>query len=389
MRTRLLLLLVLASAAVLAACGESDPFEPGGPTLNAPGSLEGRYEWVLDGWIDAAPAGQATVQLTWAPPTGWRGEPFRIYGRRGSAGTHRLMATVTACSEGLCRYADPDIVGGQRYEYYVAVVDERAGREVTTPTSIRVDVPTYARPPRPSAPAVVALDNMLYLHWTDVALPDDRIWKYLVFMERRDRQGFFQPGETDGVAFVDGLARNGFSYRYALAVVDTDGHVSERSAWSEWRIPRPDARGALVYALADSAQASGFRFDPAARTARVVSGTAADAHWRLEASAEGWFLQPLGGTGVRDAGFTTALVCGPASDTDCVAVTEAPTTGYQEARIPLTLEHTYLLRLPGATPNYAKLRVGILAFGQQDRRLMIFDWALQTVAGERGLAVER
>jgi hypothetical protein len=386
MRTRAFL--AALAAATLMGCGERLPSEPGGPTMDRPGSLEGRYEWVLDGWIDSQPAGQPTVLLTWAPPTAWRGEPFRVYGRRAGAGTHRLMATVTACAGNRCRYVDPDIASGQRYEYYVAVVDERAGREVTTPNSIEVVVPSYTRPPRPAAPHVVALDNLLFLQWDDVNLPADRIWKYLVFMERRDRTALFQPGETDGLSFVDGLARNGLSYRYATAVVDTDGHISERGPWSEWRIPRPDAQGALVYAFADSAAASGFRFDPQNRTARVVAGNAADAHWRLEAGPGGWTLRPLGGAGVRDGGFTTALACGPGSDPDCTAVTEAPATGYQDTPIPLTLEHTYLFRIPaGSGAHYAKLRVQILAFGQQDRRLMIFDWALQTVAGERGLNV--
>jgi hypothetical protein len=386
MRTRLVL--AAAAAAVLAGCGEGSPSEPGGPTVDRPGSLAGRYEWVLDGWIDGQPAGQATVVLTWAPPTGWRGEPFRVYGRRAGTGAHRLMATVTACGDGLCRYTDPEITAGQRYEYYVAVVDERAGREVTTPSSIAVAVPAYSRPPRPAAPHVVALDDMLYLHWDDVNLPADRIWKYLVFMERRDLTGLYQPGETDGVAFVDGLARNGHSYRYAVAAVDVDGHVSERGAWSEWRIPRPDAQGVLVYAFADSAQASGFRFDPQARTGRIVAGGAADAHWRFEASDAGWFIRPLTGVGVLDGGYTTALTCGPGSDPDCEAVTEAPAAGYQTTPIPLDLEHTYLFRIPGsAGAHHAKLRVQILAYGQQNRRLLIFDWALQTVAGERQLNV--
>jgi hypothetical protein len=175
-----------------------------------------------------------------------------------------------------------------------------------------------------------------------------------------------------------------------VAVVDTLGHVSERSPLSAAGIPRPDAQGALVHAFSDNPASSGFHFDATARTARVVAGDAPQAHWRLEAGADGWWLRPLTGVGVLDAGLTTALVCGPGSDANCTSVREAPLAGYQTEPIPLNLEHTYVLRIgSGTAARYAKLRVQILGYGQQDRRLMIFDWAFQTVQGERNLNLGR
>jgi hypothetical protein len=385
MTMRKLQIPVVLALAALTACGES-PTDPGAPTLDRPGALQGHYEWVLDGWSGARAVGQPTVQLTWQVPTRWRGEPFRVYGRLSTARDYRLIATVTSCADGICRYMDADVVSGRDYDYFVAVVDERTGEEFSSPTAIQVEVPTFARPPRPEAPQIVALDGMLYLRWPDDDL-GGRLWRYLLFQERRDADSvFFQVGSTDGNAFLDVLAQNGVAYRYSVAAMDIDGHIGDRSMLSLAGIPRPDAQGTLVYAFADSAQASGFEFDAAARTGRRVAGDSPQAHWRFEHDGQEWLIRPLGGAVALDAGFTTALTCGPGSDPGCESVQEAPLTGYQDAPLPLRLEHTYVLRMgSGTAARYAKLRVQILGFGQQDRRLMIFDWAFQTVPGERAL----
>jgi hypothetical protein len=372
--------------ALLAACGERSPTGIEEPGVDAPHSLDGRYEWALDGWVGVRPAGQATVVLTWQLPTLWRNEPFRVYARQSGSGNYRLIATVTSCSEGWCRYADADVVAGRSYDYYVAAVDEATGREVTSPSAIAVEVPAFSQPTRPEAPRIIALDNILYLNWSDVDL-GGRLWKYLVFQERRDDDSvFFEIGSTDGHAFLDVLAQNGVAYRYSIAAVDLDGHISDRSPLSLPGTPRPDAHGELIFAFSDNAQASGFEFDAAAHEGRVVAGESAQANFRFEAGPDGWELRPLAGAAILDAGFTTALTCGPGSDPGCISVQEAPASGYQEGAIEAQLEHTYVLRVgSGSGTRYAKLRVQILGFDQDDRRLLIFDWAFQTVAGERNL----
>jgi len=378
----------LASTALLAGllgCSDS-PTEPGGPTAEAPGGLGASYEWVLDGWVGVRPAGQPTVLVTWHVPTNWRGEPFRVYSRRSTDADYRLAATVTSCAEGLCRYADADVAPGRAYDYYVAVVDERANREVTTPNAVSLTVPAASRPARPPAPSGVALDGMLYLHWPDTDL-GGAFWRFLVFQERRDADSvFFEIGATDGNGFLDVLAQNGVAYRYSIATVDTLGHISDRSPLGQPVIPRPDGTGALVRAHEDAPGSSGFQFDAATRTGRVVDGGSAAAHWRFEADADGWWLRPLGSTVALDGGFTTALTCGPGADPGCQAVHQAPESGYTADRIPLNLEHTYVVRTgSGMSVRYAKLRVQILGFDAQDRALLIFDWAFQVVPGERSL----
>jgi hypothetical protein len=376
---------VLVLAGTMASCRES-PLDPGGEISV---ELAGRYEWALDGWIGPRPVGQQTVVLTWDLPARWDREVFRVYSRRAGAGSYTAIATVTSCSDGLCRFVDANLAPGQRYDYYISAFDERTGREQVSQRVVTVDVPSLARPPRAAAPQPTALDESVFLQWPPSTL-GDRLWKYLVFLERRAGDSvFFQIGETDGPGFLDLLAQNGIAYRYSIATVDLDGHVGDRSPLSTPAVPRPDARGELIYAHSDDAARSGFFFDPAAQTGRVVSGASTQANWRLEGGSDGWFLRPLAGTAVLDAGMTTALTCGPGSDPGCTDVALAPATGYQETAIPLRLEHTYIVRIgTGSTVRYAKIRVQILGFGAQDQRLMIFDWAFQTVPGERSLDVK-
>jgi len=381
---------VLAVLALLAACGEQ-PTGPGAPTVDRPGALSARYEWALDGWVRERPVGQPTVQLSWQVPTRWSGQPFRVYGRRSTDRDYRLVATVTSCAEGSCRYTDADVVPGQRYDFYVAVVDERSGTEQTTPSAVQVDVPSAARPVRPAAPVPVALDGMLFLRLPG-ASTGGAFWKFLVFQERRNADSvFFEIGSTDGNGFLDGLAQNGVAYRYSVAALDTLGHVSDRSPISEAGIPRPDAAGELVYASSDSLQLSGFRFDPTdGGRGERVAGNSAQAHWRLEADQTGWRIRPLNGAAVVDAGFSTALTCGPGADTGCQDVRSAPESGYSTEAIPLQMQHTYVVRTgSGASVRYAKLRVQILGFGAQERRLMVFDWAFQPTPGVRNLNISR
>lgn len=376
----------LLVVAALAACTEGTPTDPGTPSVDEPRNLFARYEWALDGWLGVQPAGQPTVLLQWDAPTRWRDEPFRVYSRRSGDPDYTLVATVSSCAEGLCRYTDANLVSGRRYDYYVAVVDERTGREVTTPTAIQVEVPGFTRPSRPTAPAVTALDEMLYLEWDDVQ-PAASIWKYLLFQERRNSDSvFFEIGSTDGFGYLDVLAQNGVSYRYSIAAVDTLGHISDRSPLSLPGTPRPEAHGALVFAHSDFAAGSGYQFDLGTQTGRPVAGDSPGAHWRLEANDQGWFLRPLGTTAVVPGVVSTALTCGPGSSPDCRAVTEAPQAGYVTTPVPLNVGYTYVLRFGnGASVHYAKLRVQLLATAQQNRRAMVFDWAVQLVPGARSL----
>jgi hypothetical protein len=323
--------------------------------------------------------GHPTVRLSWAPPSRWDREVFRVYGRRGGSGSFSLLATLTSCTLDGCTYVDRNVAPGQRYEYFVSTYDERRGRETDSDFRETVDVPSGARPAAPRADSVIALDDALFVRWTGQS-PVASLWKYQVYLTRVDGSAsLYQAGETDGSGYLDPRARNGTEYAYRVAAVDTLGHVSDLSAEIAGR-PRPDASAELVYAHADSATRSGFRFQSSEVPDPVLSGSSAQAHWRLESDAAGFRLVPLNGTRVTEWGLTTALVCGPGSDAACRAVSRAPITGYTTTAVTLKPEFSYVLAVTGSDgrTHYGVVRATILGSDAAGRDLMIFDWAYQT-----------
>lgn len=376
----------LSTAAVLisalTACDEETLFLSDRP--GAPRDVAVRYEWVLEGWNGLRPVGQPTVQVSWLPPSDWDEEPFRIYAKRASDSGFFLVATVTSCSE-ICRYTDLNVASGVEYEYYVATVDEASGEETSSQYRESIYVPPQSRPASPAPDSAVSLDGSAYLRWRAVG-NGDALSKYLVYLVRIDgKTHLYKAGETDGTGFLDESAENGHRYGYRIAAVDTLGHVSDLSA-EFGAIPRPDARAELVYAHADSAAASGFRFTTSETLKPILAGTAPSAHWRLDVSPAGeWQIVPLNGTSVVEfSGRTTALACGPAEDATCRAATRAPATGYQTAPIAVSPEFTYIFRVTGSDGrlHHGVVRPTMLGSDQNGRDLMIFDWAYQTLPDE-------
>ncbi len=386
------LLLLLSLVGVLVGCRE-DPTGPGGPPGQVPGDLDGRYEWIFRGWDGTQPVGQASVQLRWTLPTNWGGEPFRVYGRRSTAGNYLLLATVTSCATGLCRYTDVNVSPGQSYDYFVALVDERSGTEVPSPSAVRITIPQMTRPIAPLPDTAVALNDALYLRWRQGGTaPDTTIWKYQVYLveltDQTQQSVLYQVGETDATGFLDLRAVNGVEYVYRIAAVNLDGHISDMSAPIRG-VPRPDYTAELIYAHADRSERSGFRFVRSAELDPILPGASADAHWRLEIEGNEWRVRPLNGAQIHPTSvFTTALTCGPASGAGCISVNLAPEAGYTANPVAVLPEYTYVLRIPGSEgPGYAKFRVSLLG-SDQEGRLMIFDWAYQFRPGVRSLSVQ-
>lgn len=356
------------------------------PGVDAPDELAAGAEWTLTGWRGNEPVGHPVVTLEWLVPSRWDGEPFRVYGRRSGGSGYSLIATVTSCEAGRCEYRDVNVVAGTSYDYFVAAVDEATDEEASS-TAVRVDVPTNRAVAAPTAPRTTALDDALYLQWTDGGV-GDRLRKYLVYLVAlNDSSVLYQVGETDAGGHLDLRARNGVKYTYRVAAVDFDGYVSSLSA-PMTGIPRPDARAELLYAHQSRPDSSGFRFRPEEDLVPVVPGTSGEAQWRLEASDAGWFIRPLNGAGVYDAGRTTELVCGPAADSWCSAVREANAGGYQSGPVEVQPEHSYVFRVTGSgTVHYGVVRVTHWGTTADGRSFIVFDWAYQTRPDSRDLMV--
>lgn len=362
----------LALATVgLAGCTTTDEILVPGDVPDAPQALDVRYY-------------NRSVVVTWELGPRWNGEPFRVYSRV-VGGRWLVIAEVTSCSAGLCSYSDSNIESGASYDYYVAAVGYD-GVEVSTAESLRITIPSYAAPPVPGGMEVVALDGANYLRWDSAARAASDFSFYRVYLWYDDQS--YLLGETDSQGFLDELAENGLTYRYFVSAVDEYGHESLGSALGVGT-PRPDYHGEILYDFFARPEVSGFIFREDDGTDPIVSGTDPFRHVRLETDAQGWWLVPGPGVAIYPLGYeTTALRCGPGSDAGCVALDEAPTTGYQAADVGLLAQTTYVLRVPGEDNllHYAALRVEMLGYDEFGDPLMIFDWAHQLQPGNPALA---
>lgn len=325
------------------------------------------------------------VYITWELGPGWDDDSFRVYGKRISDADYFLAAEVTNCSGGLCSYTDVNIRSGITYEYYVAAVGP-TGLETASDYAVEVFVPEPVPPPDPVGLEVVALDAANYLRWSDNARNAEDFSFYRIYLEEPDGSTFLL-GETDSEGFLDLLAQNGITYRYFATSVDDLGHESQGGTGASGT-PRPDYHGEWIYAYEDLPAQSGFRFSDDEVTYPIVDGDAPGRDFRLEVDADGWWMVPGPGVEVYDGYWeTTALKCGVASDSDCVALDRAPLDGYTNLDMALYPQATYVLRVPGDGGfHYGAVRVTLEGLDQDGLAIMIFDWAFQLQAGNPDLS---
>jgi len=329
------------------------------------------------------------VYLTWELAPAWNDDSFRVYGKRVSDANHYLIAEVTNCSGGLCSYTDVNILPDITYEYYVASVSQ-GGLETPSDWAVEVYVPVPDPPSDPVGVEVVALDNANFIRWSDNARNASDFSFYRVYLSGNGGDDFIL-GETDSEGFLDLLALNGESYGYFVTSVDDLGHESLGSQMATGT-PRPDYHGEWIYAYEDVPTHSGFRFSEDEMDYPILDGDSPNRHFRVEVDADGWWLVPGPGAEVYDGLFeTTALKCGVASDSDCVALDQAPLAGYTGLDMPLYPQTTYVLRVIGndGLTHYGAIRVTLLGFDQDDAAIMIFDWAYQLQAGNPKLAPKK
>jgi hypothetical protein len=348
----------------------------------------------VDNSVPAAPRGltasyyAGAVTLSWELAPAWNGEPFRVYSKRVTDSGWFFIAEVTSCIDEVCTYQDVNVLGGQRYEYYVAAVGPNGG-ESASDVVVEVLVPEFVPPPVPAAPLVIALDNANYVTWGPSARGAADFSHYRVYLD--DGSSVFILGETDSEGFLDLLAANGNTYVYFVTSVDLDGHESEGSLLAEGT-PRPDFSGEWIYDYFAVPQSSGFRFVEDESVLPIVDGDDPFRHFRLETDIDGWWLVPGPEAAVYPAGFqTTALKCGPGADAGCADLSVAPSSGYVAQDIQIGAQESYVLRVVGddGQLHYGVIRVTLLGFDQNDDPIMIFDWAYQLQAGNPNLAPAR
>ncbi|CAN5636250.1 hypothetical protein BH23GEM6_BH23GEM6_14200 [soil metagenome] len=362
---------------LLGACQRQDGILT--PRLEPPRDLAASYDWQLASWQNGEAIGAPRVQLNWAVPQGWQGDPFRVYARRGT-GAYALIATVTSCGQGACTYLDANVRGGERYDYYVASVDERSGQEAESGRA-QINVPTFTQPAAPADLVVTGLDAMSFLRWRQPAAQRFRVLLQV-------GQDYFDLGETDSQSFLDDRAENGVEHRYLVAAIDTLGHFSRLSSVGIG-VPRPDYHAEILYPHEVRAEESGFRFVAAPATEDpVVSGNSPLAQWRVETIDGLVSIRPLGATRMTQGTFTTALSCGPGAEADCLDVREAPAdVAFGTAPAAAQSAYTYVFRLqsPDGRTRFAKARIIGSTRDTAGRTVLIFDWAYQLRPDDRRL----
>ncbi|MDT8368526.1 MAG: hypothetical protein RQ745_04925 [Longimicrobiales bacterium] len=206
---------------------------------------------------------------------------------------------------------------------------------------------------------------------------------------------------SEGVCtFTDVDAAAGVDHDYHVVAVGEDGVESHSSGALRVFVPepapapaapgvdptaRPDFTGAVVYDFFARPDFAGFRFREDADADPRVSGNDAARHFRVEVDEGGWWLVPGEGVSVYPQGFlTTALSCGADADPDCVALAEAPPTGYIPVTVGLALGTTYVLRVPGddGLERYGAIRVEALEFDAAGDAFAVFDWVWQLKPGD-------
>jgi hypothetical protein len=336
--------------------------------------------------FDAYYYGRA-VELTWDLPVQWNGEFFRVYSKRTSDVDYAMIAEITNCAAGHCSFRDVNVTPGVTYLYYVASVS-RGGAETTSASSVQVPVPQPTPPPVPGQIQVIALDHANYVRWGANARTASDFAKYRVWLYSQSQS--FLLGETDSEGFLDLLAENGKSYTYFVTSLDDLGHESQGSA-SAVGTPRPDFTSEWLYDYFTTPASSGFRFQQSDASNPVMSGTASNRHFRLEVDTQGWWLVPGPNTAIYPTGYaTTALKCGPAADSGCKSVEQAPTSGYVTTDVSLAAQNTYVLRVRGddGQTRYGAIRVQLLGYDGSNKPIIIFDWAYQLQPNSPSLAPE-
>ena len=324
------------------------------------------------------------VDLWWELDTEWDGEAFRVYGKRTRDQEYFFIAEVTSCAKGVCLYRDINISPELMYEYYVASVDTDTGMEGASPYSVEIFVPLPDPPPTPADLETVALDDAVYLRWSDNGATVEDFSVYRVYSEGTDDD--FLLGETDSPGFIDFLAENGITSAYYVTSVDVHGHESDASRVVE-STPRPDYTGEVVYAYQSKPKTSGFRFQESDDHEAVMSGDDDDRHFRIEFVNGGFWFVPGPGAYIHPTREeTSALKCGPGSDPDCVSWEQAPTSGYLTEKVHLETGFTYMFRVPGDDEEMRYGAVRPSHTGVCPGHFVIFDWAYQTQAGNPGLS---
>jgi fibronectin type 3 domain-containing protein len=172
-----------------------------------------------------ATAGDAQVELTWAPSDESDLAGYWIYRSEVGAGTFaRISADLLAAAE----YMDTTAVNGTDYAYYVTAVD--FGGHESDPSGTVFATPADQVPAAPTGLTATPGSNQVSLDWTANGEAD--IAGYNVYRAETSGGPYSKLNGSliTGVSYTDDTALNGVAYYYVVTAVDAIGQESDNSA---------------------------------------------------------------------------------------------------------------------------------------------------------------
>lgn len=216
-------------------------------------------------------------------------------------------------------------------------------------------------------------DNRVDIYWQRNTEPD--LAGYNVYFSYSYDGTYELIGTTYDNYFVDYGARNGVTYYYAVTAFDYNNNESELSYDVVYDTPRPEGFDRALFDLHVSPSNSGYDFSDYS----VVPYDGEGSDFFFEKYEGIYYLNVWEDTDIQDMGPTY----------DIYDISFAPTDGWVPINDGENIK--YVEAIPGHTyviwtwdNRYAKVRISAIA---GDR--MIFDWAYQTVEGNRQLKINR
>jgi hypothetical protein len=208
--------------------------------------------------------------------------------------------------------------------------------------------------------SVVPGDNETEVYWNHHR--NTRIVGYRVYRSRSYDGRFAYLGSTTRDYFIDGTARNGNLYYYAVSGYDTRGIETDLSTESAFTIPRPEGYDVVMPDFRMQPDRSGFEF--ATATLGPYDDLYTDMFYEYDRGFH--YMNVYEDTDIQDMGFTHSIK----------DVRFAPATGWSPTKdVLLYPGHTYVVWT--VDNHFAKFRVYELGTGWA-----VIDWAYQTISGE-------
>lgn len=224
-------------------------------------------------------------------------------------------------------------------------------------------------PSPPTNLRTITGDNRIDIYWDKN--PERDVAGYNVYYAYSYNGKYTLIGTTQNTYFVDNGATNGTTYYYAVTAFDFNGNESDLSKDVIYDTPRPEGFNQAIFDYNKVPDNAGYNF----KNYLVVPYNDAGADMFFENYNGQYYLDVWKDSDIQDMGQTT----------DIYDISTAPAGGWVPLQTGDNIKytkaivgHTYVIWTNDN--HYAKVRISSIS---SDR--MIFDWAYQTVEGNREL----